>query len=217
MKTYLLLATGDSDTSDVLSAELALLHPQDSELIVARTFADALQAASRLRPLAHAVIDAALAVDGAQLTSLIATTAAQDAGRVVVLMDPQRIGLIASALAAGATSVIAKQSPPGGMALLLRADLLGSHTVPSACLMKDRPGLDQHVLTASEHQLLALVSQGLRNQDIADQLGISTAAIKTRLYRLYASLGVKNRAAAVASHARLQATLPTSPTQISGG
>ncbi|MFG0230013.1 LuxR C-terminal-related transcriptional regulator [Achromobacter sp. 413638] len=52
--------------------------------------------------------------------------------------------------------------------------------------------------TTRELELLALIEAGLSNQEIADRLTLSVATVKWHLYNLYAKLGVKNRASALA-------------------
>lgn len=53
-------------------------------------------------------------------------------------------------------------------------------------------------LSAREVELLALLDQGLANQQLADRLGLSLATVKWHLRNLYAKLGVGNRSAALA-------------------
>jgi LuxR family transcriptional regulator, maltose regulon positive regulatory protein len=54
------------------------------------------------------------------------------------------------------------------------------------------------VLTQREIEMLALLEAGPSNQQIADQLLVSLQTVKWHLYNLYAKLGVRNRAAALA-------------------
>ena len=52
-------------------------------------------------------------------------------------------------------------------------------------------------LSAGEHQLLDRLAVFPSNRELADDLGISTNTLKTRLRRLYAKLGVHDREAAL--------------------
>jgi DNA-binding NarL/FixJ family response regulator len=52
-------------------------------------------------------------------------------------------------------------------------------------------------LSGREFEVLTLVSQGHSNKDIAKQLHISTATVKTHLIHIYGKLGVSDRTAAV--------------------
>jgi LuxR family maltose regulon positive regulatory protein len=53
-------------------------------------------------------------------------------------------------------------------------------------------------LTARELQIMRLVAEGLRNQEIADHLVISLATVKRHIANSFGKLGVDNRTAAVA-------------------
>ncbi len=52
-------------------------------------------------------------------------------------------------------------------------------------------------LTISDAKLLALVWQGMSNDEIAQTLNVRVGTVKSRLFRLYQKLGVKRRPAAV--------------------
>jgi LuxR family maltose regulon positive regulatory protein len=62
----------------------------------------------------------------------------------------------------------------------------------------DNAGSLSETPTIRELELLSLIEAGLSNQEIADRLSLSRATVKWHLYNLYAKLGVKNRAAALA-------------------
>jgi DNA-binding NarL/FixJ family response regulator len=47
-------------------------------------------------------------------------------------------------------------------------------------------------------QLLTLLAQGLKNREIAEQLGLREATVKTYLHEVYETLGVKSRTQAIA-------------------
>lgn len=57
------------------------------------------------------------------------------------------------------------------------------------------PSVD--VLTKREHQIATLVAEGRVNKEIAAGLGISEWTVSTHLRRMFAKLGVDNRAALV--------------------
>ncbi|MGP8473923.1 LuxR C-terminal-related transcriptional regulator [Burkholderia sp. PR2] len=59
-------------------------------------------------------------------------------------------------------------------------------------------GLVGEAPTTREMELLSLIEAGLSNKEIADRLSLSVATVKWHLYNLYAKLGVKNRASALA-------------------
>jgi DNA-binding CsgD family transcriptional regulator len=57
-------------------------------------------------------------------------------------------------------------------------------------------------LSNREHEILALLADGLINKQIAARLGISTNTVKTHLELLFDKLGVATRAEAVATGVR---------------
>jgi DNA-binding NarL/FixJ family response regulator len=59
-------------------------------------------------------------------------------------------------------------------------------------------------LTGREVEVLALLSRGLRNADIAAQLFISPKTVERHLSSIFLKLKVDNRAAAVTEAARLE-------------
>lgn len=67
--------------------------------------------------------------------------------------------------------------------------LPGPGELPSDCVGEK--------LSERELEVLALVAEGRKNNEIAQQLYISKATVKTHLQHIYAKLGVKNRTAAV--------------------
>jgi DNA-binding CsgD family transcriptional regulator len=60
----------------------------------------------------------------------------------------------------------------------------------------DRPRLIEP-LTAREHEVLALVADGLRNREIATRLGISSHTVKFHLAAVFGKLGVSSRTEAL--------------------
>ncbi|MFF0161045.1 response regulator [Streptomyces sp. NPDC005263] len=52
-------------------------------------------------------------------------------------------------------------------------------------------------LTTRETEVLALIAEGLSNQEIAHKLHVSTATVKTHINNLFAKAGLKDRAQAV--------------------
>jgi two-component system nitrate/nitrite response regulator NarL len=67
-----------------------------------------------------------------------------------------------------------------------------------AFLVRRRGELVTRSVTQRELEVLQLASQGMSTKAIAEALTVSPATVKTHLERLYAKLGVSDRAAAVA-------------------
>ena len=61
---------------------------------------------------------------------------------------------------------------------------------------RGRRAREPDVLSTREHEVLALIALGMTNGEIASELFLSIDTVKTYVRRLYAKLGVKNRAQA---------------------
>jgi predicted ATPase/DNA-binding CsgD family transcriptional regulator len=59
---------------------------------------------------------------------------------------------------------------------------------------RGRPDTGWESLTPTEQRVVALVAEGLTNQDVAAKLFVSIATVKTHLVHVFAKLDVKNRA-----------------------
>ncbi|MFI6528861.1 response regulator [Streptomyces uncialis] len=105
------------------------------------------------------------------------------------------------AIEAGATGYLLKDAPRDELFKGVQAAAEGrtvlSPAVASRLVSAVRsPGGEPP--SAREREVLALVARGTSNREIARELFISEATVKTHLTHLYAKLGVNDRAAAVA-------------------
>ena len=125
------------------------------------------------------------------------------AARVLVLTTYDTDSDVLPAIEAGATGYLLKDAPRAELLRAVRAAARGesvlSPGVAARVLGQVRsPGNDEP-LSARELEVLELVSRGATNREAAAQLFISEATVKTHLLHVYAKLGVKDRAAAVAT------------------
>lgn len=109
------------------------------------------------------------------------------------------------AIEAGATGYLLKDAPRDELFAAVRAAADGrsvlSPAVASRLMTRVRtPAADPAgtALSAREREVLVLVAQGTTNREIAAELFISEATVKTHLTHVFAKLGAKDRAAAVA-------------------
>jgi len=140
--------------------------------------------------------------DGIDLSELVQGTG----GKVVVFSWNTQPELVDRALAQGAAGYLSKQ---------LRADQIVSAIETVAAGRGVRPAREQlteaqevvrehaawpgqeHGLSAREAEVIALISQGLSNQDIADRTYLSINSVKTYIRAAYRKIGVETRAQAV--------------------
>jgi two-component system nitrate/nitrite response regulator NarL len=137
-----------------------------------------------------------------------AAKAAGSPTKVLVLSAVEEEGLVYRAVAAGAAGYLSKEversaicdaiatvaaggtvlSPTAQAALASQVQVTGAESRP--------------VLSERELEILRLTADGRSMADIAEQLFISRATVKTHLQRAYEKLGVADRAAAVAEAMR---------------
>jgi DNA-binding NarL/FixJ family response regulator len=144
-------------------------------------------------------------LDGIAATAEIAKDPALTTVRVIILTTYDVDDHIYSALRAGASGFLVKDTEPveliHAVRVVARGDGLLSPSVTRR-LISDLAGrapaplpptgLDS--LTDREHEVLMLVAQGLSNVEIAQRLMMSPATAKTHVSRVLAKLCVRDRA-----------------------
>ncbi|MGW7612441.1 response regulator [Streptomyces sp. NPDC054766] len=125
--------------------------------------------------------------------------------RVLVLTTYDTDSDTLPAIEAGATGYLLKDAPRDELFTAVRAAAEGRTVLSPAVAsrlvsaVRDSGAPGNEALSAREREVLALVAKGTSNREIARELFISEATVKTHLTHLYAKLGVKDRAAAVAT------------------
>ena len=133
--------------------------------------------------------------------------------RVIMLTASDDQEHVAEALELGAQGYILKGVDGEQLAVALRSILEGkTYITPSISKQRDlhlannsevEPALHSvKTLTIRERQILTLVSQGLTNGEISEQLDITIRVVKSRLSAALRKLGAKNRLAAVLAFKR---------------
>jgi DNA-binding NarL/FixJ family response regulator len=140
-------------------------------------------------------------MDGVEATTAIVATGGP---RVLVLTTYDTDADILRAVEAGATGYLLKDTARDELVDAVRAASRGETVLApplAAKLMRQVRGHDQ--LTARELDVLSLVSRGMSNGDIAKELFIGEATVKTHLLHVFDKLGVSDRTAAVTTAMRL--------------
>ena len=140
-------------------------------------------------------------MDGVEATTLIV---AAGGPRVLVLTTYDTDADILRAVEAGATGYLLKDTPREALVEAVRSASRGETVLApplAAKLMRQVRSNDQ--LTPREVEVLALVSRGMSNGDIAKELFIGEATVKTHLLHVFDKLGVSDRTAAVTTAMRL--------------
>ena len=186
-----------ADDHPMIGAALEmLLRGSDYELVGrARTGAEALSQVQRVKP--HLLLLDVNMPDGGGLEVLRQLRGSRRAPAVILLtagMDDVQI-LTADTLAA--EGMVLKTSDPALLLECLDRVRNGERWVDPEIEERTRIAKERASrapsLTPRERQLIDLVSQGLRNRDIAAQLGVTEGTVKVYRHAIFDKLGVDNR------------------------
>ncbi|MCP3423988.1 response regulator [Nocardioides pinisoli] len=135
---------------------------------------------------------------GAETTAALRATA--DPPEVLVLTTYDTEADVLRALDAGARGYLLKDAPPDELFAGIRATARGETVLaPSVAATLVRRTTGGSTITEREVEVLELLSRGLGNREIARELFVSEATVKSHLSHVYTKLGVDTRAGAVAA------------------
>jgi DNA-binding NarL/FixJ family response regulator len=176
--------------------------PELSVLGEAGNGAEALVLAERLHPDVVLMDLRMPEMDG--VSAIVALRERGIAARVLVLTTYDTDSDVLPAIEAGATGYLLKDAPREELFRAVRAAARGeavlSPSVASRLMGQLRtPAPGREPLSQREMEVLGLIARGSTNREAAAALFISEATVKTHLLHVYAKLGVKDRASAVAA------------------
>ena len=122
--------------------------------------------------------------------------------QVIALTSFQDKELVQEALQAGAISYLLKNVSGSDLVEAIRAAYAGRATLaPEAIDVLIQPSASEptpdYQLTPRERDVLALLVEGLTNQEIAGQLGISRSTVKVHVSNILSKFGVSGRGGAI--------------------
>jgi two-component system NarL family response regulator len=120
-------------------------------------------------------------------------------GRVIVVTTYDTDEDVYRALQSGAKSYLLKDMFPEEIFDAIRAVYAGTSQLSPLVANRLDERLKRKELTQREMDVLELLVRGLSNKEIADNLSLSEAAVKSRLKGLFGKLKVEDRAGAVIS------------------
>jgi DNA-binding NarL/FixJ family response regulator len=144
------------------------------------------------------------AMDGIEATRII--TSSGHAPRILVLTTFDLDEYVYSALRAGASGFLLKDTPPAQLLDAVRVVASGEALLAPSVTRRliasfaRRAEPDQHPdctlagITNREREVLTLVARGLSNGEIERHLHLSRGTVKTHIGRLLAKLGARDRA-----------------------
>lgn len=196
------------DDQALVRAGFALMLAQQPDIEVCGEAADGNQAVALYRQLLPDIVlmDVRMpGMDGVTATELL--VAQQSAPKVLVLTTFDVDDYVHGALRAGASGYLLKDVEPTELADAVRRVMAGELPLSAPVTRRivshfvARPLQIRHeriaALTAREKEVLALVARGLTNAEIARDLVVSPATVKTHVANILAKLGVRDRIQAV--------------------
>jgi two-component system, NarL family, nitrate/nitrite response regulator NarL len=181
----------------------AIRERPDMELV--GSAADGTDALAGIRALEPdvAVLDVRLrGLNGLQVLELAVSDGAST--RIVFLSAHVDSELVYAALAAGAAGYLSKDADRERIWEAIVAVAAGEHFLSNevqrelADAIRRRDAHERPALTSRERMVLALAADGHSTREIARQLGVASATVKTHLQSIYHKLDAPDRTSAVA-------------------
>ena len=162
-------------------------------------------------------------MDGLEATRrILASRSGQDM-RIIILTTFDLDQYVYAALAAGASGFLLKDVSPehlvAAVQLVRTGDALLAPSITRRLVERFAPraaepgvpGRDLSVLTPRELEVLGLVAQGMYNAELAAELTLSEATVKTHVARILAKLDLRDRVQAVILAYETGLTSPAPP------
>jgi DNA-binding NarL/FixJ family response regulator len=118
---------------------------------------------------------------------------------IVVVSQPATGAAVRRALDAGADALVFETELELTLTATIRAVASGQTVVPR----KLRASVERPTLSHREHQVLAMVGEGLTNAEIAERLYLAESTVKSHLASVFTKFGVHSRKEAAAVFADL--------------
>ena len=197
-----------ADDMDLIRAGFELIIDNESDMTVVASVRDGLEIveACRTRHIDVVLMDIRMPeIDGLTATERI--MAQDDPPRVVILTTFGLDEYVSAAIVAGASGFLLKDATASSLLDAIRAVAAGDVAIAPSLVrtvvqqarnsprVREVPGIDE--LTERELEVLQHLAAGRSNAEIAEQLYLSEATVKTHLSRVLAKLGVRDRVQAV--------------------
>lgn len=194
-----------ADDHSVMRIGLATLISSERDMRVVGEAGDGQEAVAKARDLRPDVVIMDLQMPklgGAAATKSI--RAELPATRVLVLTSFGASAEMAEAVANGADGALAKDAATDDLISAVRTVAAGGRVLPKRLMRAAQEMTAAPQLTERQVEVLAYVTRGLSNEDIARQFGISVTGVKKHLQVIFEKLGAATRAEAAVIALRRQ-------------
>jgi DNA-binding NarL/FixJ family response regulator len=196
------------DDQSMVRAGFRLLLTDEADIDVvgeASTGREAISYAARLHPDVILMDIRMPELDGLEATRRILAT--DTTARILILTTFDLDDYVFEALRAGASGFVLKDDPPEQLLAAVRTVAAGEALLSpvvtrrvirhfaSARRQAPPPGITE--LTAREREVYRLITRGLSNAEIGEELFITDTTVKTHVTRLLQKLGLRDRAQAI--------------------
>jgi DNA-binding NarL/FixJ family response regulator len=201
-----------ADDQAMVRAGFRLILKPHADIDVVGEVADgreAVDAARELRPDVVLMDIRMPGLDGLEATRQLLAAGASTRVRVLILTTFDLDSYVYEALLAGASGFLLKDAPPEQLVAGIRTVASGEALLAPSITRRliegfirrppahqvEADGLEE--LTPREREVLHLLGQGLSNAELAEQLYVSEATVKTHVARVFSKLGLRDRVHAV--------------------
>ena len=193
-KTRILIA----DDHSLMRVGLSFLINNEKDMTVAGEVADGAAAVSFVRddPPDLVIMDLMMPVmSGAEATRRILAEHPQV--KILILSSYATASELAQAVNHGAAGVLLKDATTANLIRTIRELMAGGTVIPKSIRDFAREEADTPQLTERQQEILASVTRGLSNQEIALQFGITVIAVKKHMSAILSKIGATTRAEAI--------------------
>ena len=196
MTTRILVADDHPLFRDALKLAVLRVSP-DCEIVEACTIQEALKRLEEAPPPSLVLLDLKMP-DCTGVEGLVAVRARFPLAPVAIVSGSEDRRQIKKALALGASGYIPKSVSMDELAAALEAILSGEIWTPPGADVDVEPALERlGALTPAQLRILMDLQRGRLNKQIAFDIGVTEATVKSHLTAIFRKLGVGNRTQAV--------------------
>ena len=200
-----------ADDQALVRAGFRMILDAEEDLDVVGEASDGAEAVEQTRRLDPDVVLMDIRMpelDGIEATRRVIAAGGDQPARVLMLTTFDLNEYVYEALRAGASGFLLKDVPPeelaAGIRVVARGDALLAPAITKRLIEQFARAAPPStaspqiaLLTPREREVLTLVARGLSNREIADELVLSEATVKTHVKRVLAKLEVRDRVQAV--------------------